>query len=96
MRCEELMTRIGSASGRGTVSNAAAKMRDANVGFLPIIDDAEQVVGVLTTATVVRVMARACPSRPAPRSDDRGRELVRPEDDLERVETHARHHIVCR
>jgi CBS domain-containing protein len=59
MRCEELMTADPEVlEARGTVSNAAAKMRDANVGFLPIVDDAEQVVGVLTDRDlVVRVMA---------------------------------------
>lgn len=89
MRCEELMTPDPEVlHARGTVRDAAAQMRDANVGFLPIIDDAEQVVGVLTDRDlVVRVMAQGL-SLETRAEEVMTAEVIscRPDDDLEQVE----------
>ncbi len=63
MRCEELMTTgVEVLRLRDTARDAARKMRDANVGFMPVLDDSEEVVGVLTDRDVVlRVVAEALP-----------------------------------
>jgi CBS domain-containing protein len=45
-----------------TVRTAAAKMRDGNIGFLPVLDDVEQLVGVVTDRDLaIRVLAEALP-----------------------------------
>jgi CBS domain-containing protein len=89
MRCEELMTvEVEVLQAGATVREAARKMRDLNIGFLPIVDDAQQLVGVLTDRDItVRVVA-----------DDRGPTTVvddvmsedvitcDPDDDVARAE----------
>jgi len=59
MRCEELMTlEVELLDVRATVRDAARRMRDLNIGFLPIVDDGGQLVGVLTDRDIaVRVVA---------------------------------------
>lgn len=59
MRCDELMTSDVEIIGtRQTVREAAQRMRDRNVGFLPVCDDAQQLVGVLTDRDIaLRVVA---------------------------------------
>lgn len=49
MRCEDVMKRTVACARRGeTVAAAARRMRDENIGFLPVCDDDGVVVGVLT------------------------------------------------
>lgn len=89
MRCEELMTTdVDVLELRDTARDAAARMRDDEVGFLPVIDDAEQVVGVLTDRDlVVRVLAESLPL--STRVEDIMTVDViscRPDDALERAE----------
>jgi CBS domain-containing protein len=89
MRCEELMTAgVEALRLRDTTRDAARKMRDANVGFMPVLDDSEEVVGVLTDRdVVVRVVAEALPLET--RVEDVMTEEViscAPGDDLERAE----------
>ena len=89
MLCEELMTSEVEVLDVGTsVREAARRMRDLNLGFLPIVDDAQQLVGVLTDRDIaLRVVAEG-------RSYDlRVDEVMtedviscRPDDDVERAE----------
>src|SRR5262245_24777121 len=60
MRCEEIMRRpIEISRHDESVQSAARRMRDANVGFLPIIGDDGQAVGVVTDRDLaVRACAR--------------------------------------
>ncbi len=59
MRCEDIMARdILLLDANDTVKTAACRMRDANVGVLPICDDAGRVIGVLTDRDIaIRVDA---------------------------------------
>ena len=74
MRCEELMTsEVELLDVRATVRDAARRMRDLNIGFLPIVDDGGQLVGVLTDRDIaVRVVAENHgPARRGRPGDDR-------------------------
>ena len=89
MRCEEVMTseveilRVGE-----TVREAARRMRDLNIGFLPICDDSLALQGVLTDRDIaLRVVAEGRP--PTTLVEDVMTEEVvtcRPEDDIRRAE----------
>lgn len=49
MLCEEIMTKsIQTVRRHDTVQEAARRMRDRNIGFLPVCDNAGKVVGVVT------------------------------------------------
>lgn len=49
MRCQDLMKReVHCVSPDDTAQEAARRMRDGNIGFLPICDGAHKVVGTLT------------------------------------------------
>src|SRR5687767_373566 len=85
MRCDKMMKRdILSLRPVDTVHWAAQVMRDNDVGFLPVIDEAGKVLGTLTDRDIV---LRIC-------ADDRGHDTriadiytrecvaVRPEDDI--------------
>jgi CBS domain-containing protein len=89
MRVEELMTEKPEMLRlRDTAADAAARMRDGNIGFMPVVDDAEQVVGVLTDRDLtVRVLAEARPAQ-TPVEDVMTEEVIscRPDDDLDRAE----------
>jgi len=63
MLCEELMTHdYQYVSPRDTVEDAAVKMRDANIGFLPVCDQSRKVLGALTDRDLaVRVVAARKP-----------------------------------
>ncbi len=89
MRCEELMTsEVELLDVRATVRDAARRMRDLNIGFLPIVDDGGQLVGVLTDRDIaVRVVAEN--HGPGVAVDQVMTEDVitcDPEDDVERAE----------
>jgi CBS domain-containing protein len=89
MRCQELMkTDVECVSPQDTVQVAARKMRDHNVGFLPVCDQSKKVLGTITDRDIViRVVAE---NRPAstPVSECMTREVVacRPEDDVRKAE----------
>ena len=89
MRCDELMTTNPEVLRLyDDAHDAAIKMRDAKVGFLPVLDDAEQVVGVLTDRDLaVRVMAESLPVETGV-EDLMTIDVIAcaPEDDLERAE----------
>ena len=49
MRCKDIMRRPVMSVRRGeTTQSAAQKMRDSRVGFLPVCDDLDHIVGVVT------------------------------------------------
>jgi CBS domain-containing protein len=89
MRCDELMaTDLKIMKPGSSVADAARVMRDANVGFLPICDDSDALVGVLTDRDItVRVVAEGRPAS-TPLEEVMTEEVVtcRPDDDLERAE----------
>jgi CBS domain-containing protein len=59
MRCDEIMhADVERILGSEPVHEAAARMRDKDIGFLPVVDDKGVVVGTLTDRDiVVRVVA---------------------------------------
>jgi CBS domain-containing protein len=97
MRCEEIMTRdVECVSPRDTVEDAAVKMRDEDIGFLPVCDQSKKVQGTLTDRDIV---IRAIAERKAPDTlveEVMTRDVVscRPEDDLSEAERlMAQHHV---
>jgi CBS domain-containing protein len=95
MRCEEVMKRtIQCLRPEQSVKEAASVMRDANVGFLPICDPSNKVLGTLTDRDIViRAVADDRPTS-SPVRDSMTEEVVacRPQDDLERAEELMRQH----
>jgi len=89
MLVEELMTSEVEVLDVGTsVREAARRMRDLNLGFLPIVDDAQQLVGVLTDRDIaLRVVADDRPLD-IPVDEVMTEEVIscRPDDDVERAE----------
>ena len=63
MRCEELMNKdIQWVSPRDTVEDAACKMRDHDIGFLPVCDQSRRVVGTVTDRDIaIRLVAEKLP-----------------------------------
>ena len=59
MKCQEVMkSDFDYVSPRDTVEDAALKMRDLNIGFLPVCDQSRKVVGTLTDRDIaIRVVA---------------------------------------
>ena len=89
MLCEEIMKRdIECLSAEDTAQTAARKMREANVGFLPICDKANKVLGTLTDRDIaIRMVADAKPATTVV-SDLMTRDIVscRPKDDIRKAE----------
>ena len=89
MRCEEIMkTDVESVSRDATVVDAARRMRTANIGFLPICDEAGHVLGTLTDRDLaIRVLADERADETLV-GDVMTREVVAcsPGDELERAE----------
>ena len=102
MRCEEIMKRnVECVSPRDTAEDAACKMRDANVGFLPVCDQSGKVLGTVTDRDLaLRIVAEAkdCGTL---LEDVMTREVVscRPGDDLRDAQTtmaeHEKSRIMC-
>ncbi|HUB07381.1 MAG TPA: CBS domain-containing protein [Myxococcales bacterium] len=63
MLCEELMHRdVVCATPDKTIFWAARQMKDEDIGFLPVCDDHDKVIGTLTDRDIaVRVVADALP-----------------------------------
>jgi CBS domain-containing protein len=54
MRCDEIMKRqVEQVAPNDTVQTAARRMRDHNVGFLPVCEESGKVVGTLTDRDIV-------------------------------------------
>ncbi len=102
MRCEEIMKReLECASPSDTVQAAATKMRDANVGFLPVCDASRIVQGTITDRDLaLRVLAHGRPASTEV-ADVMSREVIacRPSDDIRRAEelmgAHQKSRIMC-
>jgi CBS domain-containing protein len=102
MRCEEIMKRnVECVSPRDTAEDAAGRMRDENVGFLPVCDQSGNVLGTLTDRDLaVRVVAEGKASGTLV-EDVMTREVVacRPEDDLRDAQAtmaeHEKSRIMC-
>jgi CBS domain-containing protein len=65
MRCEQLMkSDVEFISPEDTITAAATRMRDCNIGFLPVCDRDGRVVGTLTDRDIAtRVVAAGLPGR---------------------------------
>lgn len=102
MLCEELMKRgVECLSPNETAQVAARRMRDTNIGFLPICDPTGKVLGTLTDRDIaVRLVADSRPLTTAV-TDLMTRDVVacRPKDDIRRAEQlmsqHHKSRIVC-
>lgn len=95
MLCRDMMHRpVESCRADETIVSAARKMRDRNIGFLPICDRTGRAIGVLTDRDIaLRVCAEGHPGS-TPVSDAMTRELISclPGDDLDRAEGLMRDH----
>lgn len=102
MRCEVIMKKnIECVSPQDTAMTAARRMRDENIGFLPVCDQSRAVLGTVTDRDIaIRLVADDQPGN-TPVTDIMTREVIacRPEDDVEEAEKlMARHHksrIMC-
>lgn len=63
MLCKDLMTSdVECVSAQTSIRDAARKMRDKNVGFLPVCDDKNCVIGTVTDRDIaIRAMAEDQP-----------------------------------
>ncbi len=89
MRCEEIMKRdVECVSPRDTVVDAACRMRDENVGFLPVCDPSKKVLGTLTDRDIVIRHVASQKQGNSVVEDVMTREVVacRPQDDLRKAE----------
>jgi CBS domain-containing protein len=89
MHCEEIMKRdVEYVAPADTVQVAARRMREANVGFLPVCDSSRKVLGAITDRDIaLRIVADSRPPTTAV-GDVMTREVVacRPGDDVRRAE----------
>jgi CBS domain-containing protein len=89
MKCEKIMKRdVECVSPTETVEVAARRMRDQNLGFLPVCDSSKKALGTLTDRDLaIRVLASGKPAN-TPVEDVMTREVVacRPSDDIEKAE----------
>jgi CBS domain-containing protein len=102
VRCEEIMKKdVECVSPRDTVQDAAIRMRDENIGFLPVCDQSKKVLGTLTDRDVAIRLVAAKKRASTFIEDVMTREVVacRPEDDVRDAErAMARSHksrIMC-
>jgi CBS domain-containing protein len=65
MRCEEIMKKdVECAAPTETIQSAAIRMRDENIGFLPVCDESGKVLGTITDRDIaIRVAAEDRPAR---------------------------------
>jgi len=102
MRCEEIMKQdVECVSPRDTVEDAASRMRDTNIGFLPVCDQSKKVLGTLTDRDIaIRLVAARKPGSTLV-EDVMTNEVVacRPEDDVQTAEhtmaQHQKSRIMC-
>ena len=87
--CSEVMkTRVAFCRESDPVMACARLMRERNIGFLPVLDDQDEVVGILTDRDLVlRVVAEGRVAiTPVEQVMTRDVRVCRPEDDLQSVE----------
>jgi CBS domain-containing protein len=89
MKIEKIMKReFHCASPTDAVEKAARRMRDENLGFLPVCDSSKRALGTLTDRDLaIRVLAEGRPGS-TPVEEIMTREVVacRPSDDIEKAE----------
>ncbi len=99
MRCEEIMERdVECVSPRDTVEDAAGRMRDEDIGFLPVCDQSKKVLGALTDRDiVVRAVAEKKPASTMI-EDVMTRDVIscRPEDDVDEARQAMAEHRTSR
>jgi CBS domain-containing protein len=85
MNCEDIMkTDVECVSPEASIQATARKMREQNVGFLPVCDEGMRVVGTVTDRDLaIRAVAENLPAS-TPVAELMTREVIscRPEDDL--------------
>ena len=90
MRCQDIMKKpVICCKETETVQTAALRMRDSNVGFLPVCSPEDRVVGILTDRDIaLRVCAGGLDAGRLPISEVMTREIVacHPGDDVRFVE----------
>ena len=102
MRCQDMMKRdVQCVSPADTAQDAAMRMRDENIGFLPVCDQNRQVLGTITDRDLaLRVIAEGRPASTAVKELMTDEVIAcRPEDDLRRAEElmarHRKSRIMC-
>ncbi len=89
MQIQEIMKKdVECISPKDTVQAAAKRMRDQDIGFLPVCDNVKKVLGTVTDRDLaIRALANGSPAT-TPVQEVMTREVVscRPEDDLPKVE----------
>ena len=102
MRCSEIMkTHIECVSPRTTVRDAAGKMRDQGIGFLPVCDEGMRPVGTITDRDIaVRLVAEgASADASVENCMTKGVVDCRPSDSIEDardlMEQHQVSRIIC-
>lgn len=100
MRCEEILTRRPEfVSLEDTAQLAAIKMRESNIGFLPVCDSKRVVAGVLTDRDLtVRLLAEGLPPTTPVRSLMTKEDIVTcaADDELDEPERLMREHGIGR
>jgi CBS domain-containing protein len=90
MQCREIMKEdVQCISESETIQAAARKMRDANIGFLPVLDGAQRVCGTVTDRDLaIRALAEARLAD-SPVSSVMSHDVVacKPDDDLAAAES---------
>jgi CBS domain-containing protein len=89
MLCREVMkTDVARCMETLSVQACAEMMRDDNIGFLPVVDGDQQVIGVVTDRDLaVRVLADDLPSdTPVGQVMTRDVRICRPDDELQAAE----------
>lgn len=92
MRCEELMKRqVECARPYDSIQHAAEIMKNKGIGFLPVCDDQDRVLGTLTDRDIViRCVADGKSCETTTCEDVMTNEVVscRPDDDIADCEEH--------
>ena len=89
MKCQDIMKKsVECLDPQDTVNVAATRMRDANIGFMPICDKNKKVLGTLTDRDIViRLVAeKHAPDTPVRTIMTEEVVACRPSDDLEKAE----------
>ena len=102
MNCEDIMkSDVECVSPQTSIQATARKMREENVGFLPVCDEGMRVVGTVTDRDLaIRGVAEGLP-KDTPVEELMTREVIscRPEDDLgyarELMAQHFKSRIMC-
>jgi CBS domain-containing protein len=103
MRCEQIMKKnIECVTQQDNVQIAARKMRDQNVGFLPVCENGKKVVGTITDRDIaVRACADDHQASTTSIADVMTREVIacKPQDDITKAQQlmseHRKSRMLC-